>query len=267
MDRLVRAFERVRGSLPGPWQLVIVGPAGWGHEPARLPGPTASSSPAPSDPVLAGLYRRARAFAYVPLTEGYGLPPLEAMRAGDATVVSDEVPSVHDLGAAGPTGAHRRPARRRRHRPRTGRRPHRRGGARRSGGAGPPTRRADVAPGSPGPCRAVAGAGVTDALALSLDVSAVPERPAVPATTRSPWPAAWPRATTSALTLVARRGDEVRWRMWPAAPPCGPPSRLAPGPARLRAGRPALAAALTRRGRSTTVRTTRCPRGRRCPAP
>ena len=66
-----------------------------------------SSSPAPSpDVVLSELYRRARAFAYVPLTEGYGLPPLEAMRAGIPTVVSDEVPSVHDLGAPGP----RRPA-------------------------------------------------------------------------------------------------------------------------------------------------------------
>ena len=53
------------------------------------------------DPVLAALYRRARAFAYVPLTEGYGLPPLEAMRVGTPVVVSDEVPSVHDLGRAG----------------------------------------------------------------------------------------------------------------------------------------------------------------------
>jgi glycosyltransferase involved in cell wall biosynthesis len=47
--------------------------------------------------VLSGLYRRARAFAYVPLTEGYGLPPLEAMRSGIPTVAASEVPSVHDL--------------------------------------------------------------------------------------------------------------------------------------------------------------------------
>ena len=57
------------------------------------------------DVVLSELYRRARAFAYVPLTEGYGLPPLEAMRAGIPTVVSDEVPSVHDLGAPEPAPA------------------------------------------------------------------------------------------------------------------------------------------------------------------
>ena len=49
--------------------------------------------------------RLVRAFAYVPLTEGYGLPPLEAMRVGIPTVVSNEVPSVHDLGAMGPAPA------------------------------------------------------------------------------------------------------------------------------------------------------------------
>ncbi len=102
VERLVRAFAQVRGSLPGPWPLVVVGPAGWGP---RSPEPRAAdhvvlTGPVP-DVVLSGLYRRARAFAYVPLTEGYGLPPLEAMLAGIPTVVSDEVPSVHDLGATG----------------------------------------------------------------------------------------------------------------------------------------------------------------------
>jgi glycosyltransferase involved in cell wall biosynthesis len=57
------------------------------------------------DVVLSEMYRRARAFAYVPLTEGYGLPPLEAMLVGIPTVVSDEVPSVRDLGAVGPAPA------------------------------------------------------------------------------------------------------------------------------------------------------------------
>ena len=46
---------------------------------------------------------RARAFAYVPLTEGAGLPPLEAMRAGTPAVVATEVPSVDDLDATGPS--------------------------------------------------------------------------------------------------------------------------------------------------------------------
>ena len=106
LDRLVRAFGRMRGSLPGPWSLVIVGPDGWGPEPAEpLPADHVVFTGSVPDPVLAALYRRARAFAYVPLTEGYGLPPLEAMRAGLPTVVSDEVPSVHDLGATEPAPA------------------------------------------------------------------------------------------------------------------------------------------------------------------
>jgi glycosyltransferase involved in cell wall biosynthesis len=106
VDRLVQAFALVRDSLPGPWPLVIVGPSGWGPEPAE---PVAAdhvvfTGPV-SDVVLSELYQRARAFAYVPLTEGYGLPPLEAMRVGVPTVVSDEVPSVHDLGAVEPASA------------------------------------------------------------------------------------------------------------------------------------------------------------------
>jgi glycosyltransferase involved in cell wall biosynthesis len=106
VDRLLAAYGRIRAELPEPWPLVIVGPAGW--------GPGLSSSPdqegvvfagAVSDAILTGLYRRARAFAYVPLTEGYGLPPLEAMRVGTPSVIANEVPSVVDLDAAGPPPA------------------------------------------------------------------------------------------------------------------------------------------------------------------
>jgi glycosyltransferase involved in cell wall biosynthesis len=106
VDRLVRAFALVRDSLPGPWPLVIVGPTGWGPEPPvpRAADHVVFTGPVP-DVVLSDMYRRARAFAYVPLTEGYGLPPLEAMRVGIPTVVSDEVPSVHDLGAVEPAAA------------------------------------------------------------------------------------------------------------------------------------------------------------------
>jgi glycosyltransferase involved in cell wall biosynthesis len=105
LDRLVQAFRRVRPSLPEPWPLVIVGPTGWGRQvrPPDTDGVVFTGSV--PDPVLSGLYRRARAFAYVPLTEGYGLPPLEAMRMGTPTVVSEEVPSVNDLGQPGPAPA------------------------------------------------------------------------------------------------------------------------------------------------------------------
>jgi glycosyltransferase involved in cell wall biosynthesis len=106
LQRLVQAFGRVRASLPEPWPLVIVGPTGWGPGPAVLsPADHIVFTGPVSDPVLSELYRRARAFAYVPLTEGYGFPPLEAMHAGLPTVVSDQVPSVHDVGAPGPAPA------------------------------------------------------------------------------------------------------------------------------------------------------------------
>jgi alpha-1,3-rhamnosyl/mannosyltransferase len=105
LDRLVRAYRRARPQLPEPWPLVIVGPTGWGRtaRPQEAEGVVfAGSVP---DAVLTALYRRARAFAYVPLTEGYGLPPLEAMRMGTPAVVSSEVPSVHDLGEPDPPPA------------------------------------------------------------------------------------------------------------------------------------------------------------------
>ena len=104
--RLVSAFHRARTRLPEPWPLVFVGPAGWGEAvPEAEEQGAVIFAGAVSDAVLTGLYRRARAFAYVPLTEGYGLPPLEAMRTGTPSVVANEVPSVHDLGDVGPPPA------------------------------------------------------------------------------------------------------------------------------------------------------------------
>ncbi len=106
LGRLVEAYARLRPSLPTPWPLLVVGPPGWGDV---APGAAATEgvvlTGAVGSSVLAGLYARARAFAYVPLTEGYGMPPLEAMRVGVPTLVSDQVPSVHDLGEVGPAPA------------------------------------------------------------------------------------------------------------------------------------------------------------------
>jgi glycosyltransferase involved in cell wall biosynthesis len=104
LDRLVGAYRLARPQLPERWPLVIVGPTGWGHgAPHDAEGVVFTGSV--PDAVLSALYRRARAFAYVPLTEGYGLPPLEAMRMGTPSVVSSEVPSVHDLGEPDPAPA------------------------------------------------------------------------------------------------------------------------------------------------------------------
>jgi glycosyltransferase involved in cell wall biosynthesis len=102
VDRLLQAYARARPSLPEPWPLVIVGPTGWGPALTSPPGQEGVVfAGAVGDGVLTGLYRRARAFAYVPLTEGYGLPPLEAMRSGTPSVIAHEVPSVVDLAEPG----------------------------------------------------------------------------------------------------------------------------------------------------------------------
>lgn len=96
LRRLTLAYADARPALPEPWPLVVVGPRGWGDGGLGGGPPvdgTVATGPV-SDGVLAALYRRARAFAYVPLTEGYGFPPLEAMGAGTPVVAGTGVPSV-----------------------------------------------------------------------------------------------------------------------------------------------------------------------------
>ncbi len=109
LGRLVAAFEQARPSLAGPWPLVVVGPRGWGDagvaegaEGAGVRGLRGTlgvvAAGAVDDAVLAALYAGARAFAYVPLTEGFGFPPLEAMACGAPVVVSVTVPSTASGG-------------------------------------------------------------------------------------------------------------------------------------------------------------------------
>ncbi|MGH9083065.1 MAG: glycosyltransferase, partial [Acidimicrobiales bacterium] len=100
LARLVAAYAAARGSLPEPWPLVVVGPSGWGASglaDAGVPDGVAAAGPV-ADGVLAALYAGARAFAYVPLTEGFGFPPVEAMVAGVPVVASTSVPSVDPAG-------------------------------------------------------------------------------------------------------------------------------------------------------------------------
>ena len=92
LSRLVAAYRQARPRLPEPWPLVVVGPAGWGAAP-DLAGDGVVAVGRVDDAVLAGLYRQARLLAYVPLAEGYGLPPVEAMRAG-VPVVASPLPST-----------------------------------------------------------------------------------------------------------------------------------------------------------------------------
>jgi glycosyltransferase involved in cell wall biosynthesis len=66
--------------------LVVVGPPGWGPEAEHGEGIVFAGRV--SDGTLASLYARARLLAYVPFEEGFGLPPVEAMRYGTPVVAS-----------------------------------------------------------------------------------------------------------------------------------------------------------------------------------
>jgi alpha-1,3-rhamnosyl/mannosyltransferase len=100
LRRLLEAYDRARPSLAEPWPLVVVGTAGWGE---ALPAADVPHGVLLAGEVrgaeLAGLYRLARCLAFVPLVEGFGLPPVEAMREC-TPVVASAVPSVAGTGAA-----------------------------------------------------------------------------------------------------------------------------------------------------------------------
>jgi len=90
VERLVKAHAAARAVAPELGPLVFVGPAGWG---------TADTGDATvlgmvSRELLLGLYREASLVAYVPRAEGFGLPPVEALRAGTRVVASVNCPSV-----------------------------------------------------------------------------------------------------------------------------------------------------------------------------
>jgi glycosyltransferase involved in cell wall biosynthesis len=91
LARLLEGYDTARDALPEPWPLVVVGPQGWGPGIRARPGVVLTGSV--SGAVLAALYARARLLVYVPLAEGFGLPPVESMRAG-TPVVASPVPST-----------------------------------------------------------------------------------------------------------------------------------------------------------------------------
>jgi glycosyltransferase involved in cell wall biosynthesis len=99
LQRLIEAYGRVRGDFPEPWPLLVVGPTGWGPEVVPTDGVVMAGRA--SGAVLSALYASARVMVYVPLAEGFGLPAVEALRAGAPLVVSSAVPSIveHDSPA------------------------------------------------------------------------------------------------------------------------------------------------------------------------
>jgi glycosyltransferase involved in cell wall biosynthesis len=100
LSRLLAAYAMARPRLPEPWPLVVAGPAGWG--PALPPTEGVCLAGPVSGGQLSGLYAGARCLAYVPLLEGFGLPPAEAMAVG-TPVVASPLPST--AGRTGPEGS------------------------------------------------------------------------------------------------------------------------------------------------------------------
>jgi glycosyltransferase involved in cell wall biosynthesis len=90
---LVRAFDAVAGDDPG-LALVLAGPAGWGE--AALQEAIGAAGARGrivrtgwvDQPSLAALFARATVLAYPSLYEGFGFPPLQAMRAGVPVVAT-----------------------------------------------------------------------------------------------------------------------------------------------------------------------------------
>lgn len=99
LDRLVEAYLSVRSRLPEPWPLLLVGPAGWGRGVGDPPLGVVATGAVPAS-VLSALYREARAVAYVPLLEGFGLPAGEALAAGAVVVATRGLPSCGDAAIA-----------------------------------------------------------------------------------------------------------------------------------------------------------------------
>ena len=95
LPRLLAAFDDVRRRMNDPVVLRIVGSNSWRAEPglpAELPDGVELIGSV-TDEQLAELFASATAFVFPSMGEGYGLPPVEAMRAG-VPVVCAPVPSV-----------------------------------------------------------------------------------------------------------------------------------------------------------------------------
>ncbi len=82
-------FEAFRSAALGDLRLVIVGEGEADHVAARIvPPPNAMFIGRIGDDVLRGLYEKAVCLAMPSRTEGFGLPPLEAMRLGCPALVA-----------------------------------------------------------------------------------------------------------------------------------------------------------------------------------
>ena len=97
LSRVFEAVAKSRLDLGAVYPLVVVGPRGWGSSMRSTPGIHIIGHVRPE--VLAGLYRLASALIYVPLFEGFGLPPIEAMSAC-TPVIASQLPSTATTNCA-----------------------------------------------------------------------------------------------------------------------------------------------------------------------
>ncbi|MHB8188846.1 MAG: glycosyltransferase family 4 protein [Ferrimicrobium sp.] len=96
--RILAAYQRYAERVHDPARLIVVGPPGWGATLQVPPGVIETGFV--TVPVLAGLIAGSRGLIYVPLAEGFGLPPLEAMASAVPVVVSATIPSAR-IGGVG----------------------------------------------------------------------------------------------------------------------------------------------------------------------
>ncbi len=97
LPRLVEAWSSLGDARKG-WALVLAGPKGWGPGLPRTEDVVLTGWV--GDETLPGLLAAADVFAYPSLYEGFGLPPLEAMAAGTATLVGNYSAAPEVVGDA-----------------------------------------------------------------------------------------------------------------------------------------------------------------------
>ncbi len=105
LERLIRAFERMKAATGLPHALVIAGEHGWKFDrEAALAGVSEGDRVRfvgfVPDGDMAALYTLADAFAFPTLYEGFGIPMIEAQRCG-APVLASNVSCLPEVGGDG----------------------------------------------------------------------------------------------------------------------------------------------------------------------